>query len=113
MLLMLFPRSSPKASYNTFSLKNVGIKTSCSRLSERLAAQQESSAILAEQVDQLKRKAENTDREFKKFKKQQQEEYNKLYEHIMLLSAGNLSLVDAVNMWFVCYFDVIFWWLDM
>ena len=39
-------------------------------------------------MDQLKRKAENTDREFE-FKKQQQEEYNKLREHIMLLSAGN------------------------
>ena len=40
-------------------------------------------------MDQLKRKAENTDREFEKFKKQQQEEYNKLYEHIMLLSTSN------------------------
>jgi hypothetical protein len=40
-------------------------------------------------VDQLKRKVENTKREFEEFKKQQQEEYNKLREHIMLLSAGN------------------------
>ena len=40
-------------------------------------------------MDQLKRKVENTDREFEEFKKQQQEEYNKLHEHIMLLSAGN------------------------
>ena len=40
-------------------------------------------------MDQLKSKAENTDREFDEFKKQQQEEYNKLREHIMLLSAGN------------------------
>ena len=63
-------------------------------------------------MDQLKRKAENTDREFEKFKKQQQEEYNKLHEHIMLLSTDN-SLVDVVNMWFVCCFDVKFWWLDM
>jgi len=70
-------------------LKNIGISTSCSRLREWLAAQQESLASLTEQVDQLKRKAENTDREFEKFKKQQQEEYNKLHEHIMLLSAGN------------------------
>ena len=75
--------------YNTFSLKNAGIRTSCSRLQEWLAAHQESSAVLAEQVDQLKRKAENTDREFEKFKKQQQEEYNKLHQHIMLLSTGN------------------------
>ena len=78
-----------QASCNTFSLKNVGIRTSCFRLQERLAAHQESLAVLTEQVGQLKRKAENTDREFEKFKKQQQEEYNKLHEHIMLLSTGN------------------------
>ena len=59
-----------QASYNTFSLKNAGIRTSCSRLWERLAAHQESSAVLAGQVDQLKRKVENTDREFDEFKKQ-------------------------------------------
>jgi vacuolar-type H+-ATPase subunit D/Vma8 len=70
-------------------LKNAGIRISCSRLQEQLAAHQESSAILAEKVDQLNRKAKNTDKEFEKFKKQQQEEYNKLHEHIMLLSAGN------------------------
>ena len=58
-----------QASYNTFSLKNAGIRTSCSRLWERLAAHQKSSAVLTEQVDQLKRKTENTDREFEKFKK--------------------------------------------
>ena len=58
-----------QASCNTFSLKNVGIRKSWSRLREWLAAQQESSAVLAEQVDQLKRKAENTNREFEKFKK--------------------------------------------
>jgi phage shock protein A len=70
-------------------LKNAGIRTSCSRLQERLSAQQESSVGLAEQVDQMKRKVENTKREFEEFKKQQQEEYNKLCKHIMLLSAGN------------------------
>ena len=89
MLLMLFLRSSPRPAATPISLKNVGIRTSYSRLWERLAAHQESLAVLAEQVDQLKRKAKNTDREFDKFKKQQQEEYNKLHEHIMLLSAGN------------------------
>ena len=78
-----------QASCITFSLKNAGIRTSCSRLWERLAAHQGRSAILVEQVDQLKRKAENTDREFEKFKKQQQEEYNKLRDHTILLSAGN------------------------
>ena len=60
-----------QASCNTFSLKNAGIWTSCSRLREQLAAHQESSAILVEQVDQLKRKVEKTDRKFDEFKKQQ------------------------------------------
>ena len=77
------------ASCNTFSLKNAGIRTSYSRLRERHAAHQESSVVLTEQVDQLKRKTENTYSEFEELKKQQQEEYNKLREHIMLLSAGN------------------------
>ena len=78
-----------QATCNTFSLKNACIRTSCSRLQEQLAAKQESSAILAEQEDQLKRKVENTNREFEEFKKHQQEEYNKRREHIMLLNAGN------------------------
>jgi hypothetical protein len=78
-----------QASYNAFSLKNAGIRTSCSILREWLATQHERSASLAEQVDQLKRKAENTKREFEEFKKQQQEENNKLCEHIMLLSASD------------------------
>ena len=60
-----------QASCNTFSLKNACIRTNCSRLRERLAAHQESLAVFTEQVDQLKRKAKNTDREFEKFKKQQ------------------------------------------
>jgi len=51
-------------------LKNAGIRISYSRLRERLAARQESSVVLAEQVNQLKRKAKNTDMEFEKFKKQ-------------------------------------------
>ena len=58
-----------QASCNTFSLKNAGIRISCPRLREWLAAHQESLAVLAEQVDQLKRKAKNTDREFEEFKK--------------------------------------------
>jgi hypothetical protein len=58
-----------QASRNTFSLKNAGIRTSCSRLWAWLAAHQESLAVLTEQVDQLKRKAENTNREFEKFMK--------------------------------------------
>jgi hypothetical protein len=70
-------------------LKKVGIRTSYSIHQEWLAAHQESSSVLAKQVDQLKRKTKNTDREFEKFKKQQQEEYNQLREHIMLLSTGN------------------------
>ena len=58
-----------QASCNTFSLKSAGIRTSCSRLGVRFAAHQESSTVLAKQVDQLKRKAENIDREFEEFKK--------------------------------------------
>ena len=37
-----------QASCNTFSLKNDGIRTSCSRLWEPLAAHLESSAVLVE-----------------------------------------------------------------
>jgi hypothetical protein len=40
-------------------------------------------------VDQLKRKTENIEKESEEFKKQQQEEYNKLREYIMLFSTGN------------------------
>jgi hypothetical protein len=35
----------------TFSMKNASIRTSCSRLQERLAAHQESLVVLTEQVD--------------------------------------------------------------
>jgi hypothetical protein len=37
----------------------------------------------------LRGRQKNTEREFEEFKKQQQEEYNKHCEHIMLLSVGN------------------------
>ena len=55
-----------------------GIQTSCYKtetslervLREWLAVEQEISAGLTEQVDQLKRTMENTEREFKEFKKQ-------------------------------------------
>ena len=56
---------------------------------EQLVAEQESSANLIEQVDELKRKTEKTEREFEEFKIQQQEEYNKLHEDIMPFSSSS------------------------
>jgi hypothetical protein len=56
-------------------------------------------------VDQLKRKVENNEREFEEFKRQQQE-YKKLHEHIMLFNVGGSHVVDVVNIWFVCCFDM-------
>ena len=47
---------------------------------EQLAAEQESFTTLVDQVDELKRKTENTKRELKEYKKWQQEEYNNLRE---------------------------------
>ena len=55
----------------------------------QLVAEQESSANLIEQVDELKRKAEKTEREFEEFKIQQQEEYSKLREDIMRFSSSS------------------------
>ena len=49
----------------------------------------ESSANLIEQVVELKRKIEKTEREFEEFKIQQQEEYNKLREDIMRFSSSS------------------------
>jgi hypothetical protein len=40
-------------------------------------------------VDELKRKAENTEKEFEEFKIQQQEEYNTLREDIMRFSSSS------------------------
>ena len=41
-------------------------------------------------MDELKRKTKKTRREFEEFKKQQEEEYNRLYEQVMHLSSpGN------------------------
>ena len=40
-------------------------------LREQLATKQESSAALVDQVDELKRKTEKTEREFEEYKKQQ------------------------------------------
>ena len=60
-------------------------------LQEQLVTEQESSTSLVEQVDELKRKIEKTEREFEEFKIQQQEEYNKLREDIIRFnsSSGN------------------------
>ena len=58
-------------------------------LQEQLLAEQESSANLFEQVNELKRKTEKTEREFDEFKIQQQEKYNKLREDIMRFSSSS------------------------
>jgi predicted nucleic acid-binding Zn-ribbon protein len=47
---------------------------------EQLAAEQESSTALVDQLDELKRKIEKTERELDEYKKRQQEEYNNLCE---------------------------------
>jgi hypothetical protein len=59
-------------------LKNVGILRSSTRaetlaemtLREQLASEQESTTALVELVDELKRKTEESEREFEEFKKQ-------------------------------------------
>jgi len=58
-------------------------------LREQLVAEQESFANLIEEADELKRKTEKTEREFEKFKIQQQKEYNKLCEDIMRFSSSS------------------------
>ena len=86
-----------QVSDNTLFLKNAGIPTSSARtetsaermLREQLVAKQESIANLVEQVDELKRMIEKTEREFEEFKIQQQEEYNKLHEDIMRFSSSS------------------------
>jgi hypothetical protein len=99
---MLFPRSSPLpgpspllGQWQHLFLKNTGIPTSFARtetsaertLREQFVAEQKSSANLVEQVDELKRKKEKTERGFEKFKIQQQKEYNQVREDIMCFSS--------------------------
>ena len=60
------------ASIQTSSTK---IETSAERiLREQLAAEQESFVAFVDQVDELKRKTKNTERELEEYKKRQQEE---------------------------------------
>jgi uncharacterized protein YlxW (UPF0749 family) len=76
-------------------LKKAGILTSSTKvetsaeitLRDQLASEQESSTALVELVDELKRKIEMSKREIEEFKKQQQEEYNRLCEQVMRLSS--------------------------
>ena len=68
-----------QVSGNTLFLKNADIPTCFTKietsaeimLREQLVAEQERSANLVEQVEELKRKAEKTKREFEEFKIQQ------------------------------------------
>ena len=59
-------------------------------LREQLAAEQESSAALVDQVDELKRKTKKTKRELEEYKKRQLE-YNNLRELCMRLSSSSNS----------------------
>ena len=67
-----------QGSGNNPFLQNAGIQTSSTRtetsmermLREQLAAEQESFTALVDQVDELKRKIEKTEREFEEFKVQ-------------------------------------------
>ena len=58
---------------------------------EQLAVKQESFAALVDQVDELKRKTEKTERELEEYKKRQQEEYNNLHELCMCFSSSGNS----------------------
>ena len=60
-------------------------------LREQLAAEQESSAALVDQVDKLKRKMEKTKRELEEYKKWQHEEYNNLRELCTRFSSSGNS----------------------
>ena len=70
-------KAPSQESGNNLFLKNTGIQISSTRiktsvermLREQLAAEQESSAALVDQVDELKRKTEKTERELEEYKK--------------------------------------------
>ena len=70
-------KAPSQGSGNNLFLKNVGIQTSSTRtetskermLQEQLAAEQESYVALVDQVDELKRKIEKTERELEEYKK--------------------------------------------
>jgi cell fate (sporulation/competence/biofilm development) regulator YlbF (YheA/YmcA/DUF963 family) len=55
-------------------------------LREQFGGEQESTATLVELVDELKRKTEESEREFEEFRKWQQE-YNRLCEQVIRLSS--------------------------
>jgi hypothetical protein len=89
-------KSTPRSVAASF-LKNTGIPISFARTEtsaertfwEQFVAEQESSANLVEQLDELKRKKEKTERRFKEFKIQQQEEYNQPCEDIMRFNSSS------------------------
>ena len=99
-VLYIYQGKAPsQRSGNNFYLKNVGIQTSSTRTEtlkermfrEQLAAEQESYAALVDQVDELKRKTEKTERELEEYKKRQQEEYKNLHELCMCISSSGNS----------------------
>ena len=60
-------------------------------LQEQLTAEQESSAALVDQVDELKKKTKKTEKELEEYKKRQQEEYNNLRELCTRFSSSGNS----------------------
>ena len=96
-VLCIYPGKAPsQGSDNNLFLKNAGIQTSSTRIEtsakrmlwEQLAIKQESSAALVNQVDELQRKTEKTERELEEYKKWQQEEYKNLHELCMCFSSS-------------------------
>jgi molecular chaperone GrpE (heat shock protein) len=53
--------------------------------------EQHASAALVDQVDELKRKTENVEKELEEYKKRQQEEYNNLRELCTRFSSSSNS----------------------
>ena len=99
-VLYVYQGKAPsQESGNNLFLKNAGIPTSSTRIKtsmermfwEQLGAKQESFAAFIDQVDELKRKTEKTERELEEYKKCQQEEYNNLRELCTRFgSSGNI-----------------------
>ena len=99
-VLCIYQGKAPsQGSGNNLFLKNAGIQTSSTRtetwvermLQEQLVVEHESSATLIDQVDELKRKTEKTERELEEYKKWQQEEYNNLRELCTRFSSSSNS----------------------
>ena len=99
-VLYIYQGKAPsQGSGNNLFLKNAGIQTSSTKIEtsketmlwKQLAAEQESFVAFVDQVDELKRKTKNTERELEEYKKRQQEEYNNLCELCTCFSSSGNS----------------------